>query len=144
MSVKDNLDQVFSHYVRQLHASHAGRVRCSTCVVSRHWSEMTCGHFMKRGFLMLRWVVENAAPQCGVCNGHEEAQRPARIEDKMAKWLDARYGEGTAARMREIFGQATEGQGSMSEDEMRLLLRAFREKMRAEGMALPGDCVPLP
>lgn len=64
-------DRVFSIVVRQRYANHEGYVKCATCPISYHWTEITCGHFRKRRHMKTRYNIKNAAPQCSFCNGKD-------------------------------------------------------------------------
>ena len=79
-------DKAFSDYIRQRDAVN-GYVKCCTCPVVDHWKNMDCGHFEKRGNMIVRFNEKNAAVQCPYCN---------RIEDgdyeKMKLYLINRWG----------------------------------------------------
>jgi len=64
----DDLDFVFSRYIRIKESDKNGNVSCYTCGKISHWKETQCGHFIKRGQMQLRWDSRNARPQCPICN----------------------------------------------------------------------------
>lgn len=61
------LDQVFSLYIRNLHAKD-GRVACYTCGKVGEIKEMQNGHYISRSFMSGRWEPQNCRPQCVGCN----------------------------------------------------------------------------
>jgi 5-methylcytosine-specific restriction endonuclease McrA len=64
----DDLDAIFSRYIRLRDADENGMVKCYTCPVIKPISEMQCGHFIPRANLATRWLPENCKPQCKGCN----------------------------------------------------------------------------
>ena len=96
-------DRLFSLLVRQAAADHHGLTGCATCNTRpKPWRQMQCGHYRSRRFLNTRWVAHNAAVQCGRCNAFGPNDDPVPgAPVKMAAYLDACYGEGTAQRMVE-------------------------------------------
>lgn len=67
----NELDRVFSIFIRKRDADDDGVVRCVTCNFVAHWSRLTCGHFRKRRHMATRWNEHNALPQCSECNGKD-------------------------------------------------------------------------
>ena len=63
-----DLDFVFSRYIRIKEANPKGIVSCFTCGKLDKWTNMQCGHFIKRGETLLRWDSRNAKCQCPECN----------------------------------------------------------------------------
>lgn len=64
----NRLDALTSAYVRRSHADCWGRVRCYTCGALYKWTDIDCGHFIKRRYTNTRWDVDNLRPQCQHCN----------------------------------------------------------------------------
>jgi len=62
------LDTVFSEYIRRRDVDEFGRVKCCTCDMVTHWSEMDAGHFVSRKHLATRWNEQNVHSQCPECN----------------------------------------------------------------------------
>lgn len=77
-------DAIFSHYVRLKYADSRGFVKCYTCDISKHWTLMQNGHFMKRGNLYLRHDERNCRPQDKHCNEDLDGNLP-----EFSKRLDA-------------------------------------------------------
>ena len=91
---KDKADRYFSLYVRQRDAIESGVVRCCTCGEWHHWKQMDCGHFMSRRYQATRFDEKNCASQCRACNRFNQGR-----QFEMGKYLDKKYGLGTANRM---------------------------------------------
>jgi len=90
-----HLDVLFSKFVRLRDADSDGLVRCCTCGKVDHWKKRQCGHFMSRRHLATRWEEKNTGSQCVSCNIFKQGEQV-----EFAKYLDKRYGEGTAEAMR--------------------------------------------
>jgi len=73
----NDLDIIFSRYIRLKDADVNGIETCYTCPDSKHWKHMQCGHFVKRGNMYLRFSEENCKPQCKHCNEDLDGNVPA-------------------------------------------------------------------
>ena len=92
--LKKKLDILVSQYVRRSRADHAGQVECFTCGKSKHWKEIQNGHFISRIHISTRFDTHeggNCNPQCYRCNINLSGN-----QWKYARYLDSRFGEGTA------------------------------------------------
>lgn len=68
-SLQKQLDDIFSEYVRRLHADANGAVQCVTCGIYRRWNDrMDAGHFIIRKHMATRYDIYNVFPQCKECN----------------------------------------------------------------------------
>ncbi len=94
-SPQSELDAIVSKVVRLGSADSMGMVLCVTCCVRKHWKEMQCGHFQKRGNLTTRYDMKNLGVQCRTCNCFNDGE-----EDKFAEFIDSFYGPGTAESLR--------------------------------------------
>ena len=90
--LKNELDKVFSRYIRAKHADSKGVVRCITCEREYLVGDAQAGHFASRRHMATRWDEDNVRPQCYSCN----------ITDQGRQW---RFGQ---AIDREYPGRATE------------------------------------
>jgi hypothetical protein len=70
-------------------------VKCITCPDYYHWTNIDCGHFVKRGNASVRWELKNSHGQCRLCNSTHDGR-----EDLHAEAIDRIYGEGTADKLR--------------------------------------------
>jgi len=94
MNLMKEADRLFSLLVRQDSADVKGMVICVTCGKRGHWRNMHCGHFMVRQNQATRYDRENTGVQCVGCNTFSEGK-----QYDFGKFLDSKYGEGTAERM---------------------------------------------
>jgi len=90
---KDKADKYFSLYVRQRDAVN-GIVKCCTCGQWHHWKQMDAGHFMSRRYEATRFDEMNTGPQCRADNRYNQGR-----QFEMSKYLDKKYGFGTASKM---------------------------------------------
>jgi len=66
--LKNNLDAIFSKYIRLSHADDDGFCTCYTCGNRLHWTKIQNGHLFSRGRLSTRFDPDNCRPQCYGCN----------------------------------------------------------------------------
>jgi hypothetical protein len=59
----DNLDKVFSIYIRLRDADDDGFCTCCSSGKRQHWKDMDCGHFISRRHLATRWEDMNCHAQ---------------------------------------------------------------------------------
>lgn len=64
-------DGLFSKYIRLKSADKNGNVKCFTCNVVKHWTEMQNGHYIGRANMFLRFDERNCRPQDDYCNCHK-------------------------------------------------------------------------
>ena len=86
MNLKE-LDRVYSIYIRMRDADDYGRVKCCTCDMVAHWSEMDCGHYISRYNLSTRFDERNCHAQCKRCN-----QFHGGMEFEHLLYIRSRYG----------------------------------------------------
>jgi hypothetical protein len=64
-----DIDALVSRYVRFKAADKDEQAPCFTCGTKKHWSELDCGHYIKREVMYLRFdYSRNLRPQCVNCN----------------------------------------------------------------------------
>ena len=80
------LDKWFSLFIRLRAADSNGMVHCYTCPERKHYKEMECGHFIKRGHEATRWDKNNCRPQCKECNGCKDGRADV-FEDELREEL---------------------------------------------------------
>lgn len=66
--LKQELDSVFSKYVRYSAADKDGNATCYTCEKVYPAKKLHAGHYILRGYMSVRWNEMNVKPQCGVDN----------------------------------------------------------------------------
>lgn len=64
----DDLDAIYSKYLRIKYADSNGIVECYTCGDKSHYTTQDCGHYISRKHLGLRWDINNTKVQCKKCN----------------------------------------------------------------------------
>lgn len=91
----DDLDAIFSRYIRLKYANEKGIVQCFTCNKRLPIAAIQNGHFISRSNLATRFMEENCRPQCPRCNSvHNDDKQPyieALERDKagLAQWLES-------------------------------------------------------
>jgi len=93
--LKKELDAIFSTFVRLRDCTLNGEATCVTCGAVNHYKKMQNGHFMSRRHMSTRFEVMNTAVQCMGCNMYNQG-----MQYEMSKYLDKKYGEGTAEAMQ--------------------------------------------
>lgn len=67
-SLANDLDRVFSLYIRIKYADENGIVTCFICDNPYHYLRLDNGHYIKRGNKATRFLEENCYPNCKWCN----------------------------------------------------------------------------
>ena len=62
-NLTEDLDAVFSQYIRLKYADKNGMVECFTSGKVFHWTKIQNGHFIPRANLGTRWMEANCRPQ---------------------------------------------------------------------------------
>ena len=89
----DALWKFFSLFIR-LRDSKDGFGNCCTCNKRIHYKEAHAGHFISRRHQATKFNEKNVALQCAYCNLFNQGE-----QYKFAKYLDERYGKGTAEEL---------------------------------------------
>jgi len=89
-SLKQEVWDLFSEWVRRSEADENGYCKCVTCGRRDHWKKFQSGHYI-HGTLFL--IPELVHPQCPVCNGFRAGMA---IEYK--EWMIKKYGEAAVNR----------------------------------------------
>jgi hypothetical protein len=94
-------DELLSRYIR-LSNEKDGRCSCASCGHPYSVEQMQCGHYQSRRYMATRFSIKNCAPQCARCNcwGATELTGVPGEPEALAKWLDQKWGEGTADLMK--------------------------------------------
>lgn len=83
----NKLDRIYSKFIRMRDADNEGYVSCVTCGKRFHWTEVHCGHWVKRQFMAVRWDERNTAAQCVSDNLYHGGK-----QDEFGKAIIDRYG----------------------------------------------------
>lgn len=90
-TVIEDLDAVFSQFIRLRDSDENGYISCYCCGAVAHYSECDCMHFMPRAHQNTRFSEDNCRSGCKVCNQakggnlaafgeHLERDRPGSVE----------------------------------------------------------------
>ena len=104
---KAKADKVFSLFVRKRDSENGGR--CITCNKWFPYNELDAGHFISRNCLQLRYDERNVNSQCRLCNRFRNGEQAL-----YSKALDAKYGDGTADELLEIYKNSKSDIGKFS------------------------------
>ena len=88
------VDNAFSEVIRLRNADENGMVKCITCGDQYHWTDVDCGHYVKRGNMATRYDLQNCGEQCRLCNSTADGK-----EKDHAYYIDFTYGHGTAYKL---------------------------------------------
>ncbi len=71
------LDKVYSLYIRRKYASENDLVECVSCNLSYDIKAIQNGHYISRARYATRWLDKNCHPQCMRCNVFLNGNYPA-------------------------------------------------------------------
>ena len=117
----EELDRVFSRYIRLSHANEKGYAMCVTCNKVSHWKDLHCGHFVSRRHKSTRWDEKNVGPQCPGCNIYNQGAGPA-----FASYLMRKYGH----TIVDLLLQKSHQVCRMSKFEYELLINEYKTKLQ--------------
>ena len=94
-------DELLSKYIR-LSNLKDGRCLCASCGKPYPFEQIQNGHYQSRRYMSTRFSSKNCAPQCARCNcwGATELSGIPGESEALGKWLDRKWGEGTADLMK--------------------------------------------
>lgn len=72
----DDLDIIFSRYIRLKDADLYGNVKCISCPKTGNWKLFDCGHFIPRAHMYTRFSEANCRTQCETCNRRKDGNLP--------------------------------------------------------------------
>jgi len=87
-------DELFSKFIRLRDSEDGEKGYCRTCGYYGEVKYMNAGHFQSRSHKGIRWDERNVHLQCGTCNNFRNGEQV-----KMARYIDEKYGEGTALEL---------------------------------------------
>jgi hypothetical protein len=91
------VDALFSEYIRLRDCDQNGNVNCITCNDQHHWTDIDCGHFVRRWNGATRYDLRNSNGQCRLCNSAPDGK-----EDDHAIAIDRIHGPGSADKLRRL------------------------------------------
>jgi hypothetical protein len=116
----EDLDSVFSRYIRIRESNNKGIAECYTCGKKDQWKYLQCGHYIKRSETLLRWDSRNARPQCINCNCNMHGNI-----DEYTKNLEIEH-PGITEQLREESREVHK----YSREELKQLLIDYRAKLK--------------
>ncbi len=120
-SLKKELDRVFSLFIRQRDSGPDGIAKCSTCDYRARWQEMDAGHYVPRQDMNTRYDEKNVHIQCK----SENAFRGG-VPEKMAVYIDKKYGAGTA----EILRAKGKIKTRIDRNKFKIWIKYYRERIK--------------
>ena len=75
-----------------VHENKEGFIQCVSCNKWYHWKDMQGGHWIERGKLATKFMVENIHPQCVGCNQYGMKFR-TETRERYSKYMREMYGD---------------------------------------------------
>jgi len=125
-NLRDDLDAVFSKYIRVKYSDSAGMLVCYTSGRRMTIAEAQCGHFIPRQHLSTRWHEDNCRPQ----SKHDNEFLQGNLDVFRIK-LEAER-KGLPDYLSELSRQVSKPTIS----ELKELLNIYRNKLRIAQMKL--------
>jgi len=125
-NLRDDLDAVFSRYIRTKYANEEGMVQCYT---SGKWitiGEAQCGHFISRSHLSTRWYEPNCRPQSQ--HDNEYLQGNLEVFRKKLEEVEEGLPDALLELSRQVFKPTI--------SELKELLIIYRNKLRIAQLKL--------
>ena len=69
-NLTEDLDAVFSSYIRLKYSDNKGIAECYTCGIKLPYKQIQNGHYIHRIDKATRFLPENCRPQCPKCNNY--------------------------------------------------------------------------
>ena len=118
--LKEELDKVFSQFIRLRLADENWNAKCVTCGTVKYWKELQCGHFMSRRHQSTRWNEENTACQCMACNIFNQGE-----QYKFSLYIDKTYGEGKSNELMLLSKQTLK----LDRYDLEQMIQAYKEEV---------------
>lgn len=83
-SLRDQLDEQISLFVRMSAADENGKCQCISCPRKEPWRWMDCAHFIDRKNMATRFYLPNLSPACQECNRYDHYNHIAVWETKLS------------------------------------------------------------
>lgn len=71
----DNLDKVFSEYIRRRDCDGGEYGQCISCGKIVHWKNADAGHYIDRDNMATRFDEQNVHLQCRSCNRYQDGNK---------------------------------------------------------------------
>lgn len=112
-------DDALRAYVRKRDGDGMFLIKCCTCGDRHPLNKLQVGHYLSRNKMATRWDEKNVALQCVKCNCLELG-KPVEF----ARFIDQKYGNGTAAALIEKAKQS----GSLDPSKIQSIIKKLKEK----------------
>jgi hypothetical protein len=112
--------------VRMKAANLDGACRCVTCGRVDHWKGLQGGHFVERGKLSTKLMVENVHPQCSGCNMYRMKTASGVLDYR--RYMVGMYGEELVQDLEQLAKQPKKFARAELED----LAAEFRRQIREQ------------
>ena len=121
---KKKADKPFSEFIRRRDSDpHTGIGHCCTCGTPVHWKSADAGHFQQRYKMATRYHEQNVNLQCKQCNNKDWKQGEQYLH---GKFIDKKYGEGTADKLVELTKKARQ----YKPYELEELISTYKQKLK--------------
>lgn len=100
MSLQNELDNIFSTYIRLKESDDRGWGVCFICGRPLYWKYACNGHYIKSRYKGTKWNEKNCHMICYECNQSEE--NSLDLMTKHANKLIAKYGEGIINELAQL------------------------------------------
>jgi hypothetical protein len=122
--LKKEADKWFSRYIRLRDSDpHTEMGNCCTCGTPLHWKSGDAGHFQQRYKNITRYEEKNSHLQCKQCNNKDWKQGEQYLH---GKFIDNKYGEGTADYLSELGKQKKQ----FKPYELEELIDLYKQKIK--------------
>jgi hypothetical protein len=116
----DDLDAIFSRYIRLKYADEKGNVACYTCGGRLPIQHIQNGHYIHRQDLATRFLESNCRPQCERCNSNHN-DNPVVFRDKL---------ETETAGITEWLLEQSREVCKPTRDELKMMIVDYRYKVK--------------
>jgi hypothetical protein len=116
----DDLDLVFSRYIRLRDADINGISECYTCGKREEYTKQQCGHYISRASMATRFLEQNVRVQCKTCN----EIKSGNIDEYKKRLESEQFGitEWLAEQSRQVF--------KFSREELKGMISNYRFKLK--------------
>ena len=121
---REELDRVFSIFIRLSYADYRGFVTCYTCETVIPWQEAQCGHFIRRQHSSVRFDEDNCRPQCYECN---------MIKDGMEESFEEHLRDDLGDEVVDALLQRGKEEYSYTDDQYKRLIHHYKQEIKAKG-----------
>ncbi len=117
--LKKDADAAFSNYIRE-----RDLYTCITCGKFGGKSEIDCGHFVKRGDLLLRFNEINCNAQCKRCNHYLKGN-----DRVYSLKLEEKYGHGILQELERIHLEYKAKSPQLRRSDYEALIEEYKSKL---------------